>query len=165
MSPISNVKIIKYINELTSKVEKLSDIVTYQTKLIQELKTDNSNLINLINTEFKKNSETIQKLPLKQITNSLIKLDNNINDNTSNTIILTNNNKEDTTSYESEDNIIKCLKSKLDIELEKGTIINITKSNIEDTNIKSSDTVQSDKYFITLDNHKSMVNILKKNYC
>ena len=54
MSPISNVKIIKYINELTSKVEKLSDIVTYQTKLIQELKTDNSNLINLINTEFKK---------------------------------------------------------------------------------------------------------------
>ena len=165
MSPISNVKIIKYINELTSKVEKLSDIVTYQTKLIQELKTDNSNLINLINTEFKKNSETIQKLPLKQITNSLIKLDNNINDNTSNTIILTNNNKEDTTSYESEDNIIKFLKSKLDIELEKGTIINITKSNKEDTNIKSSDTVQSDKYFITLDNHKSMVNILKKNYC
>ena len=162
MSPISNVKIIKYINELTSKVEKLSDIVTYQTKLIQELKTDNSNLINLINTEFKKNSETIQKLPLKQITNSLIKLDNNINDNTSNTIILTNNNKEDTTSYESEDNIIKFLKSKLDIELEKGTIINITKSNTEDTNIKSSDTVQSDKYFITLDNHKSMVNILKK---
>ena len=112
--------------------------------------------------EFKKNSETIQKLPLKQITNSLIKLDNNINDNTSNTIILTNNNKEDTTSYESEDNIIKFLKSKLDIELEKGTIINITKSNTEDTNIKSSDTVQSDKYFITLDNHKSMVNILKK---
>ena len=162
MSPISNVKIIKYINELTSKVEKLSDIVTYQTKLIQELKTDNSNLINLINTEFKKNSETIQKLPLKQITNSLIKLDNNINDNTSNTIILTNNNTEDTTSYESEDNIIKFLKSKLDIELEKGTIINITKSNTEDTNIKSSDTVQSDKYFITLDNHKSMVNILKK---
>ena len=162
MSPISNVKIIKYINELTSKVEKLSDIVTYQTKLIQELKTDNSNLINLINTEFKKNSETIQKLPLKQITNSLIKLDNNINDNTSNTIILTNNNTEDTTSYESEDNIIKFLKSKLDIELEKGTIINITKSNTEDINIKSSDTVQSDKYFITLDNHKSMVNILKK---
>ena len=162
MSPILNVKIIKYINELTSKVEKLSDIVTYQTKLIQELKTDNSNLINLINNEFKKNSETIQKLPLKQITNSLIKLDNNINDNTSNTIILTNNNKEDTTSYESEDNIIKFLKSKLDIELEKGTIINITKSNTEDTNIKSSDTVQSDKYFITLDNHKSMVNILKK---
>ena len=162
MSPISNVKIIKYINELTSKVEKLSDIVTYQTKLIQELKTDNSNLIILINTEFKKNSETTQKLPLKQITNSLIKLDNNINDNTSNTIILTNNNKEDTTSYESEDNIIKFLKSKLDIELEKGTIINITKSNTEDTNIKSSDTVHSDKYFITLDNHKSMVNILKK---
>ena len=119
----------------------------------------------MINTEFKKNSETIQKLPLKQITNSLIKLDNNINDNTSNTIILTNNNKEDTTSYESEDNIIKFLKSKLDIELEKGTNINITKSNTEDTNIKSSDTVQSDKYFITLDNHKSMVNILKKNYC
>ena len=89
MSPISNVKIIKYINELTSKVEKLSDIVTYQTTLIQELKTDNNNISNLINTEFKKNSDTIQKLPLKQITNSLIKLDNNINDNTSKTIILT----------------------------------------------------------------------------
>ena len=54
MSPISNVKILKYTNELTSKVDKLSDIVTYQTKLIQELKTDNNNLINLINTEFNK---------------------------------------------------------------------------------------------------------------
>ena len=40
---------LKYINELTSKVDKLSDIVTYQTTLIQELKTDNNNLINLIN--------------------------------------------------------------------------------------------------------------------
>ena len=68
----------------------MSDIVTYQTKLIQLLKTDNKYLINLINTEFKKNSETIQKLPLKQITNLLIKLDININDNTSNTIIVTN---------------------------------------------------------------------------
>ena len=52
MSPISIVKILKYINELTSKVDKLSDIVTYQTKLIQELKTDNNNQKNLINTEF-----------------------------------------------------------------------------------------------------------------
>ena len=54
MSPISNVKILKYIHKLTSKVDKLSDIVTYQTKLIQELKTDNNNLINLINTDFLK---------------------------------------------------------------------------------------------------------------
>ena len=39
--------------------------------------------------------------------------------------------------------------------------MNITRSNTVDTNIKSSVTVQSDTYFITLDNHKSMLDILK----
>ena len=55
MSPISNEKLLKLITELTSKVDNLSNIVTYQTKLIQELKIDNKNLNNLINSEFKHN--------------------------------------------------------------------------------------------------------------
>ena len=35
MSPISNDKLLKLITELTSKVDNLSNIVTYQTQLIQ----------------------------------------------------------------------------------------------------------------------------------
>ena len=46
MSPISNDKLLKLITELTSKVDKLSNIVTYQTQLIQELKINNTNLNN-----------------------------------------------------------------------------------------------------------------------
>ena len=75
MSPISNEKLLKLITELTSKVDNLSNIVTYQAQLIQELKTDNTNLNNLIHSEFNLNKEIIQKLPIKQINNTLIKLD------------------------------------------------------------------------------------------
>ena len=74
MSPISNDKLLKCITELTSKVDNLSNIVTYQTQLIQELKTDNTNLNNLIYSEFNLNKEIIQKLPIKQINNTLIKI-------------------------------------------------------------------------------------------
>ena len=90
MSPISNDKLLKLITELTSKVDKLSNIVTYQTQLIQELKTDNTNLNNLINSEFNLNKEIIQKLHIKQINNTLIKLDKDIQDNNNNIIIFTN---------------------------------------------------------------------------
>ena len=78
MSPIFNDKLLKCITELTSKVDTLSNIVTYQTQLIQEIKTDNTNLNNLINSEFNLNKEIIQKLPIKQINNTLIKLDKDI---------------------------------------------------------------------------------------
>ena len=44
ISPISNEKLLKCITELTSKVDNLSNIDTYQTKLIQEFKTDKTNL-------------------------------------------------------------------------------------------------------------------------
>ena len=37
MSPISNDKLFKIISDLSNKVEKLTDIVKYQTTLIQEL--------------------------------------------------------------------------------------------------------------------------------
>ena len=90
MSPISNDKLLKFITELTSKVDNLSNIVTYQTKLIQELKTDNTNLNNVIHSEFNFNKEIIQKLHIKQIYNTLIKLDIDIEDNNNNIIIFTN---------------------------------------------------------------------------
>ena len=73
MSTISNDKLLKCITGLTSKVDNLSNIVIYQTKLIKELNTDNINLNNLIHSEFNLNKEIIQKLPIKQIINTLIK--------------------------------------------------------------------------------------------
>ena len=47
MSPISNDKLLKLITDLTSKVNSLTDIVKYQTNLIQELKADNAQITNL----------------------------------------------------------------------------------------------------------------------
>ena len=38
MSPISNDKLFEIISDLSNKVEKLTDIIKYQTTLIQELK-------------------------------------------------------------------------------------------------------------------------------
>ena len=158
MSPISNDKLLKLITELTSKVDKLSNIVTYQTQLIQELKTDNSNLNNLIHSEFNINKEIIQKLPIKQINNTLIKLDKEIEDNNNNIIIFTNLNKEDKTEYTNKDNVINFINSKLNTELVEESIIDIQVYNNKDN---SSEELKSNKYFIKLDNQKSVINILK----
>ena len=158
MSPISNDKLLKLIIELTSKVDKLSNIVTYQTQLIQELKTDNTNLNNLIHSEFNINKEIIQKLPIKQINNTLIKLDKEIEDNNNNIIIFTNLNKEDKTEYTNKDNVINFINSKLNTELVEESIIDIQVYNNKDN---SSEELKSNKYFIKLDNQKSVINILK----
>ena len=131
MSPISNDNLLKCITELTSKVDNLSNIVTYQTKLIQELKTDNTNLNNLIHSECNLNKEIIQKLPIKQINNTLIKLDRDIEDNNNNNIIFTNLNKENKTEYSTnKDNFINFINSKLNTELVEESIIDIQVGNI-----------------------------------
>ena len=158
MSPISNDTLLKLITELTSKVDNLSNIVTYQTQLIQELKTDNTNLNNLIHSEFNINKEIIQKLPIKQINNTLIKLDKEIEDNNNNIIIFTNLNKEDKTEYTNKDNVINFINSKLNTELVEESIIDIQVYNNKDN---SSEELKSNKYFIKLDNQKSVINILK----
>ena len=158
MSPISNDKLLKLITELTSKVDNLSNIVTYQTQLIQELKTDNTNLNNLIHSEFNLNKEIIQKLPIKQINNTLIKLDKDIEDTNNNIIIFTNLNKEDKTEYTNKDNVINFINSKLNTELVEESIIDIQVYNNKDN---SSEELKSNKYFIKLDNQKNVINILK----
>ena len=83
MSPISNDKLLKCITD-----------------------THNTNLNNLIHSEYNLNKEIIQKLPIKQINNILINLDRDIEDNNNNIIIFTNLNKEDNTEYINKDNII-----------------------------------------------------------
>ena len=158
MSPISNDTLLKLITELTSKVDNLSNIVTYQTQLIQELKTDNTNLNNLIHSEFNINKEIIQKLPIKQINNTLIKLDKEIEDNNNNIIIFTNLNKEDKTEYTNKDNVINFINSKLNTELVEESIIDIQVYNNKDNSLEE---LKSNKYFIKLDNQKSVINILK----
>ena len=57
---ISNDKLFNIISDLSNKVEKLTDIVKYQTTLIQELKTDNININKLLNTEFKQNKDILK---------------------------------------------------------------------------------------------------------
>ena len=116
MSPISNYKLLKLITDLTNKVNSLTDIVKYQTNLIQELKADNTQITNLINTEFKNNKDTLGELPIKQLTRSLNKLDN---ENNNNILILTNLNKCDNLDYQNKDNLINFINSKLDYELNK----------------------------------------------
>ena len=44
MASVSNDKRISLFNNLTSKVDKLTEIVNFQTNLIQELKRDNERL-------------------------------------------------------------------------------------------------------------------------
>ena len=126
MSPISNDKLLKLITDLTNKVNSLTVIVKYQTNLIQELKADNTQITNLINTEFKNNKDTLGELPIKQLTRSLNKLDN---ENNNNILILTNLNKCDNLDYQNKDNLINFINSKLDYELNKESIVNINKCN------------------------------------
>ena len=109
MSPISNDKLFKIISDLSNKVEKLTDIVKYQTTLIQELKTDNININKLLNTEFKQNKDILKELPIKQLTKSLNKLGN---DNSS-TLIFTNFNKQDNIDYVDKDNLINFINNNL----------------------------------------------------
>ena len=124
--------------------------------MIQELKTDNTNLNILIHSEFNINKEIIHKLPIKQINNTLIKLDRDIEEN-NNIIIFTNLNKEDKTEYTNKDNVINFINSKLNTELVEESIIDIQVYNIKDN---SSEELKSNKYFIKLDNQKSVINIL-----
>ena len=43
-SPLSNKKLISLVNNINSKVDKLTEIVNFQTYLIQYLKRDNERL-------------------------------------------------------------------------------------------------------------------------
>ena len=160
MSPISNDKLLKLITDLTNKVNSLTDIVKYQTNLIQELKADNTQITNLINTEFKNNKDTLGELPIKQLTRSLNKLDN---ENNNNILILTNLNKCDNLDYQNKDNLINFINSKLDYELNKESIVNINKfNNNSHKNKDTSDNTQTDdKYFIKFTNHDIVIEILK----
>ena len=126
MSPISNDKLFKIISDLSNKVEKLTDIVKYQTTLIQELKTDNININKLLNTEFKQNKDILKELPIKQLTKSLNKLGN---DNSS-TLIFTNFNKQDNIDYVDKDNLINFINKNLEYTLNKESIVNISKYTI-----------------------------------
>ena len=91
----------------------------------------------------------------------MINLDKDIDDNNNNIIIFTNLNKEYTTEYTNKDNVINFINSKLNTELVEESIIDIQVYNNKDN---SSGELKSNKYFIKLDNQKSLINILK-NKC
>ena len=76
MSPLSNDKLISLFN---SKVDNLTEIVTFQTNVIQELKRDNERLGEVVKSELSKNSESIKVLPA-QIHN-ISELENNSDNN------------------------------------------------------------------------------------
>ena len=54
MAPLSNEKLISLFNNLTSKVDKLTGIVNFQTSLIQDLKRDNERLGEVVKSELGK---------------------------------------------------------------------------------------------------------------
>ena len=159
--PISNDKLFKIISDLSNKVEKLTDIVKYQTTLIQELKTDNININKLLNTEFKQNKDILKELPIKQLTKSLNKLGN---DNSS-TLIFTNFNKQDNIDYVDKDNLINFINNNLAYTLNKESIVNISKytnaSSLPNENDTNNITPKPDKYFIKLIDQNTTIDILK----
>ena len=161
MSPISNDKLFKIISDLSNKVEKLTDIVKYQTTLIKELKTDNININKLLNTEFKQNKYILKELPIKQLTKSLNKLGN---DNSS-TLIFTNFNKQDNIDYVDKDNLINFINKNLEYTLNKESIVNISKytnaSSLPNENDTNNITSKPDKYFIKLIDQNLTIDILK----
>ena len=88
----------------------------------------------------------------------MIKLDKDIEDNNNNSIIFTNLNKEDKIEYTNKYNVINFINSNLNTELVEESIIYIQVYKDKDN---SSSELKSNKYFIKLDNQKSVINILK----
>ena len=146
---ISNKQIITRINELKKSINKLSDIINYQTREIQDLKEDNrvlKNEINKTNSNIENNNivqiSKIDSLSVKQ------KTDNN-------NIILTINTDNNGTKID--DNFIELFNNKLELQLDNNNILDLIKVDNLDNNSDKSNSItnlnkNNTKYIIKLDN-------------
>ena len=120
--PITNQALYDNITILENIINKLSDIISYQSKNIESLKDENSIIIQkVINLEKKiDNNSIIQSVKIDLIAPK-------INNKLINNNILLTTDIEDNIDYSIKSNYVNFLKEKLDIKIEEENIIKVNK--------------------------------------
>ena len=120
--PITNQALYDNITILENIINKLSDIISYQSKNIESLKDENSIIIQkVINLEKKiDNNSIIQSVKIDSIAPK-------INNKLINNNILLTTDIEDNIDYSIKSNYVNFLKEKLDIKIEEENIIKVNK--------------------------------------
>ena len=172
MAPLSNEKLISLFNNLTSKVDKLTEIVNFQTSLIQDLKRDNERLGKVVKSELGKNSDSIKVLPA-QIHKNIYELESHFDNN--NSIIFFKSNTDDIITdiienidFTNKNTFTEFINTNLDLKININDIVNINKIKPKlnkDTvdNSKSNSTKKNinNKYIIKLNSIYTKIDILK----
>ena len=129
--PITNQALYDKITVLENIINKLSDIISYQSKNIESLKDENNIIIQKVINLQKKidNNSIIQAVKIDSIATK-------INNKLINNNILLTTDIEDTIDYSKKSNYLNFLKEKLDITIEEGNIIKINKRKYKSDNTK-----------------------------
>ena len=151
--PITNQALYDKITVLENIINKLSDIISYQSKNIESLKDENSIIIQkVINLDNKiDNNSIIQAVKIDSIAPK-------INNKLINNNILLTTDIEDTIDYSIKSTYLNFLKEKLDITIEEENIIKIKKLKYKSDNNKP---LKYNKFVISLNNSKIKSSILK----
>ena len=145
-------------NNILIEINNIKDIVKYQTKLIQDLITNNNIL-----TEKVTNLEEKSTINSKLQTINIEKI-NELSNNNVSELLLTNINSSDNENdidnidYSITNNLIKLFEEKLEVIVNKSDIANIIKiKNLK----KTDDNIITDKYIIKFNNSTIRYDLLK----
>ena len=130
MSPISNEKLYKLIQDLSDKINKLNDKVDYQTTIILNLTKENNIFKETINNNQiqNNNSITITDTLTDTITDTLKDIEKN--KGIANNIIFTNKNIDSNlTDFNNTNKFTDYINKKLDTKLSYNNILHIRKLN------------------------------------
>ena len=145
-------------NDILIEINNLKDIVKYQTRLIQDLITNNNIL-----TEKITNLEEKSTINSKLQTINIEKI-NELSNNNVSELLLTNINSSDNENdidnidYSVTNNLIKLFEEKLEVIVNKSDIVNIFK--IKNLN-KTDENIITDKYIIKFNNSTIRYDLLK----
>ena len=162
MSPISNDKLYKLIQDLSDKINKLNDKVDYQTNIILNLTKENNIFKETISNSQIKNNNSID---IDTMTNTLKDIENN--KDIANNIIFTNTNTDFNlkTDFNNTNSFTDFINKKLDTKLSYNNILNIHKLNTNNNNKSETDDVLDDiectTYIIKLDSLETKLKIFK----
>ena len=162
MSPISNDKLYKLIQDLSDKINKLNDKVDYQTNIILNLTKENNIFNETISNSQIKNNNSID---IDTITNTLKDIENN--KDIANNIIFTNTNTDFNlkTDFNNTNSFTDFINKKLDTKLSYNNILNIHKLNTYNNKKSETDDVLDDiectKYISKLDSLETKLKIFK----
>ena len=167
MSPISNEKLYKLIQDLSDKINKLNDKVDYQTTIILNLTKENNIFKETINNNQiqNNNSITITDTLTDTITDTLEDIEKN--KGIANNIIFTNKNIDSNlTDFNNTNKFTDYINKKLDTKLSYNNILHIRKLNTNKNKKSETDDVSNDidtgtKYIIKLDSLEIKLQIFK----